>query len=138
MITRATNWFKSQWADFRQAPIGQRFQAFNRRQAQSTNRHPWLKPFIWTGGILLIAIGGFFALVPGPAFIFIIPGAAALAHQSLAVARVLDWFDQKSRPLILAVQRIWNCLSPKAQRNLKILMCTTSVFALVAGFFIKK
>jgi hypothetical protein len=62
-------------------------------------------------GIILIAVGLFFCLVPGPGLPFLILGAAILSERSLTVARALDWTEIKVRKAI-GLARVWWTRAP--------------------------
>jgi hypothetical protein len=48
-----------------------------------------------------VAVGLFFVVAPGPGVLFLLPGAALLSQESLALARLLDrgeiWLRTKLR-----------------------------------------
>jgi hypothetical protein len=117
---------KRSWQRFKASTPGRRFQdQFNRRR-QSSRSHIQNVLFVG-GGILLIGVGLFFLLVPGPGLLIVLFGAILIAQQSLLAARALDWAEVRLRKLHIWSLRAWRRSSPA----LKILLLVLAL--IVAG-----
>lgn len=130
---------KQQWRHFRASQPGHRFRAINERhRGAGMARRWWIRALFWVAGLLLIVVGAFFAVAPGPASIFIFPGAILIACESHAVARGLDWLDVKLAPLFSYLGRTWRRLPHAAQLIVKILVAGGSIAAIVFGFVLMR
>jgi hypothetical protein len=82
-----------------QGQPGRRFEERYWRKRDA--RHRGLKRFAWiAGGVLLLVVGLFFSVLPGPGIPFLLLGFACLAQESLAVARALDRLEVSVRRLL--------------------------------------
>jgi hypothetical protein len=90
---------KRRWQTFRNDPPGTRFQERYRRH-RAHRQSAAARLAIFVGGVVLLAAGVFFMLVPGPGIPIAAAGAAMMASESLRVARALDWLELRAR-------RIW-------------------------------
>jgi len=86
------------WQEFAQSEPGRRFeQRYYRRGADNRAK----RVLASAGGVVLLALGLFFVLAPGPGILFLLPGAALIAQQSLTLAQALDraelWLRNKVR-----------------------------------------
>lgn len=129
--------WKKLWRRFQSQKPGRRFRTYHEHNRGAGYRRKWWgRILIWGVGLGCLAVGAFLAIAPGPAFIFIIPGAALLATESHAVARALDWIDVKLSPWFAALGRRWRRLPRGAQLGLKIASTCAAVAGLVAGLFL--
>lgn len=62
-------------------------------------------------GLLLIAAGIFFLVMPGPGTVVMFVGVALIARESLSVARLLDRVEVLLRPSVLWILGWWRSLS---------------------------
>jgi hypothetical protein len=63
--------------------------------------HRGLKRVVWiAGGVLVLVLGLFFSVLPGPGILFLLAGFAMLAQESLATARALDRLELAGRRLL--------------------------------------
>lgn len=96
------------WKDFKSARPGERFQNIHKK-SQKQKRGPidrrWALMIL---GVLLTLVGLFFLVAPGPGFIFLAPGLALLAAESLTLARWLDWLEPKLRQVLAWAKRLWH------------------------------
>jgi uncharacterized protein (TIGR02611 family) len=97
---------KQSWRDFVQAPSGKRFQQRFEKQ-QRSQQTIWRKALLIGGGMLVMAIGLFFIIAPGPGLLVIFIGAGLIAQQSLLAARALDWSELQSRKLADWASGVW-------------------------------
>ena len=99
---------KRSWRTFAAAPAGRRFRAANRRQRG--HQHGLAKRLAWVAlGLVLILVGGFLMVVPGPGIPVVLIGGALIARQSYPVARALDAGE-------VLVRRIWRWVSHAWQK----------------------
>jgi putative transmembrane protein PGPGW len=82
-----------------QSQPGHRFEEryWRKRHAE----HSALRRLAWiVSGVLLLVVGLFFTVFPGPGILFLLAGLACLAQESLAVARALDRLEVALRRLL--------------------------------------
>src|SRR5688500_9563158 len=81
------------WDEFKNAPPGERFaRLYHRREA----RPSWLARSLFLAiGVVLMAIGLFLMVAPGPGTVVLILGAGVAAQESLRVARTMDWLERR-------------------------------------------
>lgn len=80
---------KRHWHDFADSEPGHRFEERYRRRRKA--EHSRAKPIVgMAAGILLLTVGLFLAVAPGPGILFLVAGAALIAQEWLMVARALD------------------------------------------------
>jgi hypothetical protein len=72
---------------------------------------------------VLIVVGLFFAVVPGPAVPFFFVAGALLASESRAIARAMDWIEVRVRKVLAWAKRRWRQL-PVAAR---VAVCVVGV-----------
>lgn len=138
MAKRPTRW-KQQWKKFAAQEPGRRFRdRYERRREAGSSRPWWRKALNLGGGVVMLAVGAFFAVVPGPAIPFFAFGGLLLANESRFAARVLDAIDLFLAPIMAWIQRQWKKLSPTARRVSKGCMVAGSILALVAGVWIMR
>lgn len=98
-----TSEFSKGWRVFRTAPPGERFvRLFEaRKAADGTSR--LLTTVI---GVVLLGVGGFLLVVPGPGLLLIAFGAALVAQQSHGLAKTLDALEPPLRTLARKVKNL--------------------------------
>jgi hypothetical protein len=83
---------------FAATPRGSRFRVYHERLAQRPNL---MRTMLVVGlGLILLALGMIMLVLPGPGLLVAAIGAALIAGESMAVARLLDRVD-------LFITRIW-------------------------------
>ena len=102
---------REQWDEFKQSSPGQRFQDRYERHQQSAHRRTlgW-RIAVWALGLILLAIGAFFAVFPGPGIPFLFFGGGLLATESRWLAKVMDWFEVRTRAVVSWLHRRWRKL----------------------------
>jgi hypothetical protein len=101
---------KKQWSDFKRSRPGSRFR--DRYERHKKNPSPWWARVLQIGGgLLMIVVGLFFAVAPGPASIFFFLGGGLLASESLLIARLMDWLEVKCRLVVAWAKKRWRRLS---------------------------
>ena len=96
---------KKSWKELSKDRPGHRFQNRHKRQEGKGSR---TARFLKLGfGILLVAVGVVFLLIPGPGSVGIVIGGALLAEESLVVARFLDNTELRIRKWIEAARSRW-------------------------------
>lgn len=91
---------RQNWRTFITSEPGRRFEQRYRHSRQGERGRA--KRLGWfLVGVVLVAVGLFFLVAPGPGVLFLLPGAALLSQESLALARLLDrgeiWLRTKLR-----------------------------------------
>ena len=130
-ITLAEDWKKS-----RREPAGRRFHTLHvLRRRKDSSRPIWLRTAHFLVGGALLGLAVFFTFIPGPNWLFFIPGATLLATESGLVARFLDVAEQAATPLIRKFKKHWSRLGATGKTILMIaffglaLGCAYLVFA---------
>ena len=123
------------WHEFKEGRPGRRFQDAARRNAASRSKHGLLyrcvRPLL---GILLLLIGVFLCVVPGPGIPFILLGLSILSGSSKTIARFLDWSELKLRALINWLKRWWHH-SPQAGKVAAVLLVCAIATGLCYGAY---
>lgn len=110
------------WSEFKHHPPGRRFQDRYERHKEARATRPWWHFLpIWGGGLVLLAIGMFLSVFPGPGIPFLLLGGGLLASESRPLARLLDWIEVKVRQVIAWAMRCW-CWLPIAARVIVVLV----------------
>jgi hypothetical protein len=78
---------RRQWRDFRDDEPGRRFQ---NQQARAREGSVAMRVGLLVAGVGLLAGGVVLLFVPGPGLLLLVFGAALVAGESMAVARLLD------------------------------------------------
>jgi hypothetical protein len=103
---------KRSWHEIKKGRPGCRFQARAEKRRRGRSDRSWFRRFAEpVVAIILLAVGLFFCLVPGPGLPFVILGAAMLSERSLTIARALDWTEVKVRKVI-SLSRVWWMRAP--------------------------
>jgi hypothetical protein len=80
---------RQNWRVFIRSEPGRRFEE-RYRYSQQSKRGP-AKRVVWlSAGIVLVVLGLFFLVAPGPGILFLLPGAALVSQEWLSLARALD------------------------------------------------
>lgn len=95
--------FKQSLREMLKDPPGERFQLRYKRQRHARTR-TMVKVLVMLCGMLLVLVGLFFMVVPGPGLPIVALGGAMVANESLVVARLLDAIELKLRRLYAAVR----------------------------------
>lgn len=125
---------KQSWRDFQDDTPGERFQDYYKRR-QRSHQSIWWKALFIGSGLLIMAIGLFFMVAPGPGVIVIFLGAALIAQQSLLAARALDWLEVQSRKLAAWSLGAWR----RAPMGIKIVLVLSAIVlagALAVGAYV--
>lgn len=102
------------WRQFKAARPGERFRAqYERRHRRGGN--PVMRALRLLLGVAVTAAGLVLMPAPGPGMLIVALGLTLLAHESLGVARALDWAELRLRPLVLRGWRTWRGLPVSAQ-----------------------
>ena len=96
---------KRSWSELARGRSGERFESSYRRKRRSGRQGS--RPLVLGAGIALILAGAVLLVVPGPGSLLMVVGAAFLAEESLAVARLLDRIEVQLRKLIAVVTSGW-------------------------------
>lgn len=138
MTDRKNSW-KKEWQEFTAQPPGRRFRERFERRSTSGEPRPWWRKLLNIGiGLVLLAVGAFFAVAPGPAVIFFAVGGLLIAHESYAAAHLLDRIDVLLAPPLGWLQHRWHKLSPAARRLATICAVSGSVITMIAGILIMR
>jgi len=108
---------KQRWHQLGSAPPGQRFQAHFQRRQQLRPRALHWKILVIGGGILIMSAGIFLMPAPGPGILIFLVGAVLVAEESLMAARLMDWADVRTRPLVAWLANRWRRLWSKDKPN---------------------
>lgn len=128
---------KKQWQAFHRAAPGRRFRDYHERhRTQGLARAWWGRLLIWLAGAACLLVGAFLAVAPGPATLFIIPGAILIASESKLVATGLDRIDVRLAPVIAFLSRRWRRLSKRMQLAIKIVTACGSIALMMIGVFL--
>lgn len=100
---------KRQWHQLKRGSPGHRFQASH---AASRNRKSpiWHRVARFVIAMVALAVGIFFAVMPGPAVVFFALAGALLATESRPLAVAMDWSEVKIRALVHWGRRHWKQL----------------------------
>lgn len=117
---------REEWRDLKRGRPGHRFQDRYER-ARREERSGFAKRVATIGvAALVLAIGAFFAVVPGPAIPFLFFGGALLAAESRLIARLMDWIEVRARRVLAWARRHWRRLSLPARVAVVALMAASS------------
>ena len=127
-----TNWFKQSWREFKKGRPGRRFQErYERRQKDRDKRSllgRYMKP---VAGLVLMAVGIVFCIIPGPGIPLVLVGAGLLAEEFRFAARALDWLEVQIRKLIRWVLHWWKH-APRVEKYAVLIVAAAALGA--AGY----
>jgi hypothetical protein len=107
---------REHWEDLKRGRPGHRFQERYKRARRDEARSGIGKRVVMTvTGLVVLMIGAFFAVMPGPAIPFFLLGGALLATESRVIARAMDWIEVRGRKIVAWGKRRWKRL-PMAGR----------------------
>jgi hypothetical protein len=92
------------WRDLKAAPPGERFELAYRSNRE-LGRRGWKRGAAIFGGAVLIAVGLFMLVAPGPGILVLVLGAALVAGESLLMARFLDGAEVRIRRAISTLRK---------------------------------
>ena len=123
------------WHEFTDGKPGRRFQDAARRNAANRANHGLvyrcIRPLV---GLLLLLLGVFLCVVPGPGIPFLLLGLSILSGSSKTLSRFLDWSELKLRALLRSLKRWWRH-SPQAGKVAGILVVCAIGSGLCYGAF---
>jgi hypothetical protein len=122
----------SNWRKLKSGQPGRRFQQRAARRRHDRSSRSLIRRFVEpASALILMGLGLFFCLVPGPGIPLLFLGAAILAERSRPVARALDWSEMKARKVIAYARAWWR----RAPVRKKVAVVLGGVLGLVgAGF----
>ena len=114
---------------------GHRFQDHYRREKRA-NGGQGSKGRMWKMalGIVLVAVGIVFCVIPGPGIPFLFIGGALLAAESLAVARMMDWLEVRVRALVRWARARWDALPMWGKVVVAVLAIVSGAAAAYLGY----
>jgi uncharacterized protein (TIGR02611 family) len=107
---------------------GRRFQSVYEAQ-QKSRRAAWARPLWMAVGTVIMAVGVVALPAPGPGFLVIGLGAALVARESRAAARLLDWIELRLRDAWAWLKDAW-AMAPWPVKVLTVLICGATAVAL--------
>src|SRR5688572_14867418 len=123
------------WCDFRKGRPGHRFEErFERNHEARSERSSFSRVLKPAAGIVLVAVGVVFCVIPGPGIPFLLIGAGLLADVSRPVARALDRVEVVIRNLITWARRWWDHASRTAKNAVIVLAVFVASGAAYGGF----
>lgn len=99
---------KHEWRLFKHDRPGERFENHRRRMDKGP---AWKKVVFGVAGLVLVAVGIVFCILPGPGSVGIVFGLALLAGMSRPVARLMDRAEPKLRRVARRMLRFWRTRS---------------------------
>jgi len=112
--------FRAYWRELRRGEPGKRFEArYERSRREEKKKGKAGRILFILAAVVLLAIGAFLAVFPGPALPFFILGGGLLAAESRPVARFMDGCEVRLRKLFAWAKRHWRRL-PTAVRVILI------------------
>jgi hypothetical protein len=130
-MPRTKTW-KQKWHAFAAKPPGRRFRERHEQRRGSRRERGWWRPALNLGaGVVLLGVGVFLLVVPGPGIPFLVAGGVLLATESYWAARIADGIDVLLAPAIRWCARRWRALSRGVRRTLTGCMIAGSVLTIV-------
>ncbi|HEX9951199.1 MAG TPA: PGPGW domain-containing protein [Rubricoccaceae bacterium] len=126
---------KRQWHDLKEAKPGHRFQDQYERK-QKAGRSTARKGAIVAAGIVVLAAGVFLLPAPGPGFIVVALGAAMVAQESLAAARMADTTEVWLRGLAAWGIRLWRGSTGGGKGLIVLVALTLAGLAAWAAYYL--
>lgn len=120
---------REHWEELKHGRPGHRFQdRYKRARRDEARTGIGKRVAMIVVGVVVLLLGGFFAIVPGPAIPFFLLGGALLATESRVIARAMDWSEVRVRKVFTWGKRRWKRL-PIAAR----VACAISAACVSAG-----
>jgi hypothetical protein len=114
---------KRRWRQLKKGKPGHRFEdRYERNQEEREDRGPVLSCLQPALGLMIVAAGLVFCLIPGPGIPLVLLGTMLLAERSRILARLLDWLEVKSRRILHRGKSWWRKSSPFAKNALILLV----------------
>ena len=127
--------FKRHWRELTKGRPGRRFQDRYKRDQETSHNKPLIRqsvqPLI---GIILLAVGIVFCVIPGPGLPLVFLGAAVLSERCFTLARMMDWMEVKLRNVLARLKTWWRKASPVA-RNGAIVVLAAAIAGIGYGAF---
>ena len=125
-------YFKREWRELKKGRPGQRFRERCERSQRSRADKSAVRRFVVpVVGVLILAAGLVFCVIPGPGLPLVAIGGAMLAQHSMKVAIALDWVEVKLRYIFKWAVGWWREAS-LAARNAIIALAVLMISA--AGY----
>jgi len=125
--------FREQWRELKRGRPGHRFQERYER-ARRGDVATWERVLFLVAAVILVLLGVFFAIFPGPALPFFFVGGGLLASESRTVARFMDWSEVGVRQWATWGRRRWKRLPNLARAGLVLLGAGMSAATMYLSF----
>jgi len=99
-MDRRTPTWRQLWTEFKAAAPGSRFSEQHRRRGQAHSIR--VRTAFMIVGVIALATGVLLFFTPGPGIVLVAIGAAMLARESAAAARLFDRVEVRLRGLVRA------------------------------------
>jgi hypothetical protein len=113
---------KRQWCNLKTGHPGRRFQERYKRnkrmRAGKSDPRRFVTPVV---GVILLALGVVFCVIPGPGLPLVLCGAMLLAERSRPIASAMDWTELKLRAVIGGLKGWWHHASRAAKNAVVVL-----------------
>ena len=112
-------YLKREWRELKKGRPGRRFRERCERarqaRADKSAAQRFVVPIV---GILILAAGLVFCVIPGPGLPLVAIGGALLAQHSMKMAIALDWVEVKLRYLFSRAVKWWRAASLAARNEI--------------------
>jgi hypothetical protein len=126
---------KRHWRELRSSRPGRRFQKrYQRNQRAKSEQSVFRRLAQPVAGFVVLAVGVFFCLVPGPGLPIVVVGAALLAGEWLVIAGAMDWSEIRLRKIFAWARRRWIHAPLTAKCAAVVLAAATVVGAGYGGY----
>ena len=129
------NDLKQEWSELKKGRPGHRFRERcerNRRaRADKSAMRRFVVPVL---GVVLLALGLVFCVIPGPGLPLVAIGGGLLAQHSMAVAVAMDWLEVKIRYIFSRLVAWWQQAS-LAAKNVVMLLAALAITAVGYGAY---
>ena len=120
---------------FEQSEPGHRFQD-QHAERQEPHSSAFGRALRLGAAVVVIVVGIIAMPAPGPGTLIVALGLVMLAHESLAVAKLLDAAELKLRPIVLRALAWWKRRSKGAQIALVALVLLSAGLCALAGLWL--
>ena len=128
-------YLKEEWRELKKGAPGNRFRQRCERARRARKDKSAIRRFVVpVVGVLLLAVGVAFCILPGPGLPLVAIGGAMLAQQSMTVATALDWLELTSRYLFNRGTKWWRNASLVA-KNVVIVLAAAAMSAVGYGAY---